>query len=176
LPCIPDLPCNDGWDYDDIGAVGASTDSQEGTGLKIATAQKPDGYQFDFYNSFKLENGDTQYNRCGSTGFCFKARAHENNLGVRERFKHVFRDNGDGTLAFGIESADGHFDWVEAQGAFPSGPVRAPVPKMETGLALWIMFPHHKVVLPGIGIRSLFPQTVLFRQSSISADIVPRES
>lgn len=36
LPCIPDLPCNDGWDYDDIGAVGASTDSQEGTGMTIA--------------------------------------------------------------------------------------------------------------------------------------------
>ena len=127
LPCVPQLPCNDGWDYDDIGAVGASTDSQEGTGLKIATPGEPDGYQFDFYNSFKLDNGDRQYNRCAPSGFCFKARTHEDNVGVRKRFQHIFRDNGDGTLAFGIESAAGQFDWVEAPGSFPDGPARVVV-------------------------------------------------
>ena len=45
MPCIPDLPCNDGWDYDDIGAVGAGT-QQEATGLTIATPSQPDGYHF----------------------------------------------------------------------------------------------------------------------------------
>lgn len=124
LPCIPDLPCNDGWDYDDIQAVGASTDSQEGTGMKIATPVKPDGYRFDLYNSFKLENGDTQYRRCAGSEFCFNVRTHEGNMGIRERYRHIFRDNGDGTLAFGIESASGAFDWVEAPGSFPNGPVR----------------------------------------------------
>ncbi|MDB4512226.1 hypothetical protein N9060_02050 [Arenicella sp.] len=124
LPCIPDLPCNDGWDYDDIDAVGVSTDSQEGTGMKIATAAQPDGYRFDLYNSFQLSNGDQQYNRCASTGFCFTVRTHEGNIGIRERFQHIFRDNHDGTLSFGIEGADGRFDWVQAPGSFPSGPVR----------------------------------------------------
>ena len=124
LPCIPDLPCNDGWDYNDIDAFGASTNSQEGTGLTIATPQEPDGYHFDFYNSFELSNGDKQYNRCSTTEYCFHVRTHENNTGIRERFQHIFRDNGDGTLAFGIESADGHFDWIEAPGSFPNGPVR----------------------------------------------------
>jgi len=124
LPCIPDFPCNDGWDYNSINAVGASTDSQEGTGMKIATAQQPDGYRFDFYNSFRLENGDTQYNRCTPPEFCFTVRTHQNNIGVRKRFQHIFRDNGNGTLSFGIESASGKFDWVEAPGAFPKGSVR----------------------------------------------------
>lgn len=124
MPCIPDLPCNNGWDYDDIGAVAAGTESQEGTGLTIATPSMPDGYRFDFYNSFTLSNGDTQYRPCGSSGYCFRARTHEDNVGIRKRFKHIFRDNGDGTLAFGIESTDGTFDWVEAPGTFGTGPVR----------------------------------------------------
>lgn len=124
LPCIPDLPCNDGWDYDDISAVGVSTDSQEGTGLAIATPAVPDGFRFDLYNSYQLSNGDTQYHQCAPSGFCFHARTHEGNTGIRQRFQHIFRDNGDGTLAFGIEGEDGLFDWVEAPGTFPSGAVR----------------------------------------------------
>lgn len=124
MPCIPDLPCNDGWDYDDIGAVGASTDSQEGTGLKIATPQKPDGFRFDLFNSYQLNNGDTLYRPCSPSVFCFNAHVHENNTGIRERYKHIFRDNGDGTLSFGIENTNGNFDWVQAPGSFPSGPVR----------------------------------------------------
>ncbi len=124
LPCIPDLPCNDGWDYDDIGAVGASTDSQEGTGLTIATPEQPDGYHFEYFDSFQLSNGDTQYNHCAPTGFCFHVWTHEGNVGIRKRFQHIFRDNGDGTLSFGIESAEGRFDWVQAPGSFPQGPLR----------------------------------------------------
>jgi len=124
LPCIPDLPCNDGWDYDDINAVGASTDSQEGTGMVIATPEQPDGYDFDYYNTLDLPNGDTQFLPCGTINYCFRARTHEGNVGIRDRYQHIFRDNGDGTIAFGIESADGSFSWVEAPGSFPTGPVR----------------------------------------------------
>ena len=124
MPCIPDLPCNDGWDYNNIGAVGAGTNSQEGTGMKIATPAEPDGYRFDIYNSFELGNGDTQYNPCSPSVYCFNVRTHEDNIGIRERYQHIFRDNGNGTLAFGIEAADGNFDWVEAPGSFPAGPVR----------------------------------------------------
>lgn len=124
LPCIPNLPCNDGWDYDDIDAVGAGTDSQEGTGLKIATPINPDGFRFDQYNAEALPNGDTLFHPCSGTGFCFNVSTHQGNTSIRDRYQHIFKDNGDGTLAFGIERQDGHFDWVEAPGAFPAGPSR----------------------------------------------------
>lgn len=119
LPCIPDLPCNGGWDYDDINAVGAG-----GSGLHIATPQKPDGYDYSRYDSFQLGNGDTQYNFCDPDIYCFKAAVHVDNISIRDRYKHIFRDNGNGTLAYGVEEVDGAFHWVEAPGSFPSGPVR----------------------------------------------------
>jgi len=127
MPCIPDLPCNDGWDYDDIGAVGAATISQEGTGLTIATPTQPDGFKFDLYNSELLDNGDYQHAMCSGTGFCFNVATHENNTGIRERYEHIFRDNGDGTLSFGIEQPDSTFVWVEAPGTFPQGAARVVV-------------------------------------------------
>lgn len=127
MPCIPDLPCNDGWDYDDIGAVGAGTDSQEGTGLTIATPDQPDGYAFDQYNAERLENGDYRYARCSGSDFCFHVATHEANTGIRQRYEHVFRDNSDGTLSFGIEQADSTFTWVDAPGSFPDGAVRVVV-------------------------------------------------
>jgi len=124
MPCIPDLPCNDGWDYDDLGAVGAGTDSQEGTGLTIATAAVPDGHQFDLYDRVDLADGDRLYRPCSGDDFCFSVGTHVGNPDVRDRFRHTLRDNGDGTLSFGVESADGSTDWVTAAGAFPGGPVR----------------------------------------------------
>ncbi len=124
MPCIPDLPCNDGWDYNDINAVGAGTNSQEGTGLSIATPDEPDGFAFDHYNAQPLTNGDQRYAQCNSTDFCFRLATHETNTGIRERFTHVFRDNGNGTLSFGIELTDNSYAWVDAPGAFPQGPVR----------------------------------------------------
>lgn len=127
MPCIPDLPCNDGWDYDDIGGVGAGTDSQAGTGLTIATPAEPDGHRYDAFNATALANGDTRYEPCSSNGFCFNVALHEANDDIRTRYRHVFRDNGDGTLAFGIERADGTFGWVEAPGSFPAGDVRVVV-------------------------------------------------
>ncbi len=43
---------------------------------------------------------------------------------IRLRRTHVFRDNGDGTLSFGIEQPDGSFLIVTRDGRFPDGPVR----------------------------------------------------
>ncbi len=127
MPCIPDLPCNAGWDYDDIGAVGAATSSQDGTGLTIATPNQPDGYKFDQYNGEQLDNGDYQHAVCSGTSYCFSVATHEGNIGIRERYTHVFRDNGDGTLSFGIEQTDDTFTWVKAPGSFPQGAVRVVV-------------------------------------------------
>lgn len=127
MPCIPDLPCNDGWDYDDIAAVGAGTVSQEGTGLTIATPDYPDGLSFDQYNSVQLDNGDIKYHQCAGSGFCFNVATHQTNTDIRQRYQHVFRDNGNGTLSFGIEQPDSTFAWVEAPGTFPEGPVRVVV-------------------------------------------------
>lgn len=124
MPCIPDLPCNDGWDYDELDAVGAGTQSQDGTGLSIATPQQPDGYAFDHYNYQMLANGDRLFARCAGINYCFHVATHESTIGVRKRYEHIFRDNGNGTLSFGIERVDGKFAWVEAPGAFPTGPVR----------------------------------------------------
>lgn len=124
MPCIPDLPCNDGWDYGELSAVGAGTHSQEGTGLSIATPQQPDGYAFDHYNYEMLANGDRQFARCAGANYCFHVATHESTIGVRKRYKHIFRDNGNGTLSFGIEQVGGKFAWVEAPGSFPAGPVR----------------------------------------------------
>ena len=43
---------------------------------------------------------------------------------IRTRRTHIFRDNGDGTLSFEIERADGSFERLDAPGSFPDGPVR----------------------------------------------------
>jgi len=129
MPCIPDLPCNDGWDYNDIEAVGAATISQEGTGLTIATPNQPDGFRFDQYNSEQLDNGDYLHKNCSenTTSYCFSLSTHQGNIGIRERYEHIFRDNGNGTLSFGIEQPDNTFVWVEAPGSFPQGPARVVV-------------------------------------------------
>ncbi|MEM9464448.1 MAG: S-layer homology domain-containing protein [Actinomycetota bacterium] len=124
MPCIPDLPCNDGWDYDDIGGVGAGTMAQDGTGLVIATPDRPDGYAFDRFSTTPLPGGDIRFEPCSGGGFCFDAIVHEGNEDVRARYRHVLRDDGEGTLSFGIERVDGTFAWVEAPGAFPTGEVR----------------------------------------------------
>ena len=123
LPCGPDIPCHDGWDYDDVGGVAAGTNSQEGTGLVINTPARPNGHVFNWGSPTTLSNGDTAYAECGD-GWCPAVRLHEGNADIRARYEHVFRDNGDGTLSFGVERADGTFGWVTAPGSFPDGPVR----------------------------------------------------
>ncbi|MEO0494878.1 MAG: hypothetical protein AAF081_15825 [Actinomycetota bacterium] len=123
LPCGPDIPCNEGWDYDDVRGVSAGTNVQEGTGLTINTPAEPDGYQFDGWAGVPADNGDIAFPLCGP-GFCSKAFVHGGNGNIRARYEHIFRDNGDGTLSFGIERADGSYGWVTAPGAFPTGDVR----------------------------------------------------
>ena len=124
MPCGPDLPCNDGWDYDDIGGVGAATVASDGTGLVINTPARPDGYVFDYYNRTTASNGDVSYRSCDlNSSYCFETAVHEDNEGIRARFAHVFRDNGNGTLSFGIDSGT-EMHWVTAPGSFPDGPVR----------------------------------------------------
>lgn len=127
MPCIPDMPCNDGWGYDSINGFGAGTNSAEGTGLSIATPDQPGGIDYDHYNVEVLANGDQQFAPCNASSYCFRVATHETNTSIRERFKHIFRDNGNGTLSFGIERADNTFAWVEAPGSFPQGPVRVVV-------------------------------------------------
>lgn len=127
MPCGPDLPCNDGWDYDDLGGVGASTNASDGTGLVINTPNRPDGHIFDYYNRTTDSNGDVNYASCDlNSSYCFEATVHEGNEGIRARFRHVFRDNGNGTLSFGIDSGT-EMHWVTAPGSFPDGPVRVVV-------------------------------------------------
>ncbi|MEM1334512.1 MAG: hypothetical protein AAGG08_13750, partial [Actinomycetota bacterium] len=124
MPCVPDLPCNEGWDYDDVGGVAAATHVHEGAGLVIATPSVPDGYLFDRFEWVERDGSDRVFQPCSPSSFCFHAVTHEGNPSVRQRFRHTFRDDGDGTLSFGIERVDGGSDWVEAPGAFPDGPVR----------------------------------------------------
>lgn len=127
MPCGPDLPCNDGWDYDDLDGVGASTSSQDGTGLMINTPERPDGFTFDQYNTTTASSGDVTYASCDDNqNYCFTVSVHEDNQGIRERSRHVFRDNGNGTLSFGIDEG-GTMHWVTAPGSFPEGPVRVVV-------------------------------------------------
>ncbi len=129
MPCGPDLPCNEGWDYDDIGGVGAATVSQDGAGLNIHTPAEPHGHYFEYFDSFENAEG-TNFNPCDPDGdFCFHAWVHEDTRSIRDRYLHVFRDNGDGTLSFGIAEGAGGTDmsWVTAPGSFPDGPVRVVV-------------------------------------------------
>ena len=128
MPCGPDIPCNDGWDYHDIGAVGITTAHADGVGFAINTPDAPDGHQFHLYDPIQHSNGDIEFRPCSEAGgFCFKASAHDGNPDIETRYQHVFRDNGDGTLSFGVERADGTFAWATAPGSFPSGPVRVVV-------------------------------------------------
>ena len=125
MPCGPNLPCNAGWDYDDIGAVGTSTSASDGSRLTINTPDMPDGWYFD-RNSFTIaENGDIYHDIC-ETDLCFAVLSHIGNVGVRDRTQHIFRDNQDGTLSFGIRE-NGVMRWTTAPGAFPDGPVRVVV-------------------------------------------------
>jgi hypothetical protein len=125
MPCAPDLPCSDGWDYDANGGVAGFTASQEGTGLGIATPDEPDGYRFDEFNTFVDANGDLHHRSCdhNTSGYCFDAATHTSNTDIRDRYRHVLRDNGDGTLSFGVDEGD-RMRWVTAPGAFPAGEVR----------------------------------------------------
>lgn len=128
MPCGPDmLPCNNGWDYDDIGGVGAVTFEADGTGLRIATAEDPNSSKFEQRNPIQLPNGDVEHLPCSETSYCFGLAVHQHSPVVDARYEHIFRDNLDGTLSFGIEREDGTFAWISQEGSFPEGPVRVVV-------------------------------------------------
>ncbi len=100
LPCAIDFPC-DTTDHTGLGSVGTSFFNSEmliDAGDGVAQQAKP---------------------RTGKWGEADPARAS-----IRVRRTHFFRDNGDGTLTFGIEREDGTYRELTGQGAFPSGEVR----------------------------------------------------
>jgi len=115
LPCVPDLPC-DTDDYDTLGAVGASFFHGRPA---IATPDFPDGFRADGWSGVLCH--------LETDGFCFDDRIYEDDparLEVKTRRMHYFRDNGDGTLTFGLELSDGSFHELTGPGQFPAGPVR----------------------------------------------------
>ncbi|MEM8707752.1 MAG: hypothetical protein AAGE98_14910 [Actinomycetota bacterium] len=124
MPCIPDLPCNDSYDYDDIDAIGFGNQNYNGSGFQIATPAKPDGYIFVRDSVVSLPNGDTQYLQCDDESFCFRASVHQGQQDVRARFEVIVEQRDDG-LWFGQEETDGTFHWVSLEGErLPEGPVR----------------------------------------------------
>jgi len=102
LPCSIDwLPCHTD-NHDDLGSVGTSFFHAEpaiNTGAVFVN-----GYDWD--SGWRDTAGDP-------------ARQS-----FTTRRSHFFRDNGDGTLTFGVEKADGSFETVSAPGSFPEGEVR----------------------------------------------------
>lgn len=126
MPCIPDLPCNDGYDYSDIGAVGVGNHGTAGSGFDIATPDRPDGYGYDASSATAVVGTGVVFGLCpgGPDDFCFEATIHDAQPDVRRRFDVVIEDRNDG-LWFGQEGLDGEMYWVTAPSDhFPSGPVR----------------------------------------------------
>ena len=101
LPCLQDIfefPCVDAAPaYSDWGAIGTSTFNGD---LIIAT-QDGDEVKSDGAPSSDPARTD-----------------------IRERRTHFFRDNGDGTVTFGQEQADGSYLTLTSSGSFPRGDVR----------------------------------------------------
>lgn len=95
LPCAIDFPC-DTPSHGALGSVGTSTFNGE---LHIHNGSQLSSQQYD-------TPADPALNE------------------IRTRRTHFFRDNGDGTLTFGVERPDGSFQTHTANGSFPAGPVR----------------------------------------------------
>lgn len=124
MPCIPDLPCNDNYDYDDIGAVGFGNFNQEGSGFLIATPDVPDGHWFSFVDQEELADGSIRFAECTGDDVCFNAHVHGGQIDVRTRYAVVIEERDDGVW-FGQEDADGTFHWAVLEGEhLPEGPVR----------------------------------------------------
>ena len=123
MPCIPDLPCNDFYDYDDIGSIGFGNQSQEGSGFQIATPDRPDGIAFEA-TPIELDDGGYRYVECSGDDFCFSPVVHRARTDVRSRYDVVIEVRDDG-IWFGQQEEDGAFHWVVAEGvSMPEGPVR----------------------------------------------------
>jgi len=115
LPCVPDIPC-DTDDYDTLGAYGTSFFEEV---PRIATPDFPDGYRADRYSGILCH--------LETDGFCHANRLYDataDEMSAAIRRTHIFRDNGNGTLSFSTQLADGTFHTLTGPGSFPDGPVR----------------------------------------------------
>ncbi len=101
LPCAHDLPC-DNSEHGDLGSVGTSF----------------------FDHRLAIHNGTELADNGVVWGSPFFQSGDPAVSDLAERRSHIFADNGDGTLSFSIEQADGSFYEFTMPGAFPSGPVR----------------------------------------------------
>lgn len=102
LPCsIEWLPCNTD-SHADLGSVGTS----------FFHAEPAINTGHGFVNGWDWDSGwrDTGTDPARQS--------------IMIRRTHFFRDNGDGTLTFGIEKEDGSFETIDASGSFPSGEVK----------------------------------------------------
>lgn len=101
LPCLQRIfqfPCVDAAPaYADWGAIGTSTFNGE---MIIA---HQDGREVSTHGAPSSDPARTD---------------------IRERRTHFFRDNGDGTVTFGQEQADGSYLTLTSSGSFPRGDVR----------------------------------------------------
>jgi hypothetical protein len=124
LPCQGWLPCNSST-YDELGAVGFGWTGNNAEVARILTPEFPNGDEWDVY--------DSQNAPCSTTsGYCFGVGwggdgmqgSEEARNSVAIRRTNIVRDNGDGTLTWSIEQADGSFYDLTHPTSFPDGPVR----------------------------------------------------
>jgi hypothetical protein len=99
LPCAIDLPCSTS-DVGDLGAVAASFFN----------------HVMHIHNGSSLIKDDVNWFRSSPNDPALSS--------VVIRRTQIFRDNGDGTLTFGVEREDGSFEELTVPGSFPEGPVR----------------------------------------------------
>ncbi|MEM9561970.1 MAG: hypothetical protein AAGA93_05100 [Actinomycetota bacterium] len=119
LPCPPSLPCQLP-SHTDLGSVGTRWMGQHVRG--IGTPSQPNGY---------IETTGPNGYRCGGCPMEI-GRKYGVNYAVNDpaitsiqiRRTNFFRDNGDGTLTWGLQMADGSFDEFTVPGSIPSGPVK----------------------------------------------------
>lgn len=119
LPCSLDVPC-DTTTHDVLGSVGTQWGGQRAR--RINTFDQPNGYT--------QANGGLGY-RCDECPYAPSVRYGEGYgagdpalTSVAIRRSNYFRDNGDGTLTWGLVLEDGTTDELTVPGAFPAGPVR----------------------------------------------------
>ncbi len=99
LPCAKDLPCN----TPEVGEVGAVAVSFFNHKLHIHDGTSLTKGRDEWYDLYPADPALSS---------------------IKIRRTQIFRDNGDGTLTFGVEREDGSFEELTVTGSFPSGPVR----------------------------------------------------
>lgn len=127
MPCGGNLPCNDNYDYETLGAIGFGNRSQVGTAFRVATPTEKWGNltTLSWSNRTEIIDGEIVHTPCSEiSGTCFHAQLHSNTSSVRERYQVVVEKRGD-DIWFGQEAEDGQMHWVIIEDQdFPEGPVR----------------------------------------------------